>query len=1153
MLRKKSEIDIKKQNNELEEIISAVADLSIQINSECKIVNIWTKNEDLLIFPKKEIIGKTFIHIFKEKGLIFEQSIKNVLDTSKSTFIEYDLDLKQGKRFFKAKILKINETNVITLINDITESKLYENEIKKREALIEPIINSTDDLIFSVDNKFNITAFNKSFKDRMKLFYNKDITTGTNLLSIPFFDKFKSQSFDDYIKDLSIGLKINNEICIFHDNKNYYYSNSINPIIFDNNIIGVSIFSKDITIIKETEIELRKQKEKFEKLLDKLPIGIFQKDKSDNYTYVNRLALKHISKDFKEIIGKNSIETFKDEIGLIFKESDQSLRNGKEFLALNEIVLPRGNDSYTYLIGKILLDYQDPINSDIIGFSIDITDKKHTELKLIKQKERFENVLDKLPIGVFEVDKNGKFTFVNSTMTNLSSKNKTDFIGKSIYDIYDKNTAMEGDYYNKILRVTKKPLFYEKEIIKDSNKYFYYIGKFLTNNDDPENSNILGYSIDITEEKKASIELRKQKDKFEKLLEKLPFGIFEKDKYGKFTYVNITGANYIGKSKFEIIGKKSEEIFNYQPTLGKSFEDGDLVLRKSKTGFDVREDIKYIEGSPYYYLTGKVLIDKEDPENSDIIGYSLDITKTRLAEQEVVKQKEALKLQKEKFENVLNSLPIAIFEKNIEGKYTFVNSEFSKLRNIEKEDFLDKKVHEIFDEITAQNLEFTDNFVFETGNKHSVEKQFHVNGEIRDFLVEKNISKTSSNEKTLIGYALDITEKKKAEINILKAIETAKKATLAKSEFLSIMSHEIRTPINAVIGVTNLLVDSDPREDQLENLKILKFSSENLLLLINDILDFNKIEAGKVHLEKIEFSLKELINKVKDIFQNKACDKNINLITNISEDVPDKIEGDPTRIIQIINNLVSNAIKFTEYGHIKVTCTLKSKIKDFVEIYFSVEDTGIGISKDRLDSIFELFTQENSSTTRKYGGTGLGLNIVKSLLNLHGSEIKLESEKNKGSTFSFTLKLKYIDTKESLTTLEKVKTEKDLKGAHILIVEDNKINAIVAKQFLKKWNSFCDIAEDGLQALEFLKENDTDLILMDLQMPNMDGIEATKQIRISPNKKYNNVPIIVLTAAATMDMLEKAYEVGVNSYIIKPFNPENLYSQIHELLEKNKF
>ncbi|MFN4152759.1 MAG: PAS domain S-box protein, partial [Candidatus Sericytochromatia bacterium] len=355
------------------------------------------------------LIGKTFRQIFPKDYIpLFEDTVRKVIDTGYSKTIEYDFDLEDGKRYFKSKISKIDNNNVISFINDITESKSYTEEIKKKEALIDPIINSTDDIIFSTDNKFKITTFNNSFRDKIKLFYNKDINIGQNIFDIPFFKEFEYYSFEETLKNISLGLKINNEISIFYEGKNYYFSTSVNPIVYEDKIIGLSVFAKDITSKKETELELIKQKETFENILDKLPIGIFQKDRDGNYTYVNKIALNHISKDYSDVIGKNSIETFKTDVGTIFTQSDKALREGTELFSVNEVSLPKENQNNTYMIGKILLDYKDPINSDIIGFSIDITDKKNAEVKLLEQKEKFENVLDNLPIGVFEIDKNNK-------------------------------------------------------------------------------------------------------------------------------------------------------------------------------------------------------------------------------------------------------------------------------------------------------------------------------------------------------------------------------------------------------------------------------------------------------------------------------------------------------------------------------------------------------------------------------------------------------------------------------------------------------------------------------------------------------------------------------------------------------------------------
>jgi signal transduction histidine kinase/ActR/RegA family two-component response regulator len=390
-----------------------------------------------------------------------------------------------------------------------------------------------------------------------------------------------------------------------------------------------------------------------------------------------------------------------------------------------------------------------------------------------------------------------------------------------------------------------------------------------------------------------------------------------------------------------------------------------------------------------------------------------------------------------------------------------------------------------------------------------------------------------------------INKAKELETQLILSKEVAENAALTKSQFLSTMSHEIRTPMNAVIGFTHLLLQLSPRPEQVEYLKLLKFSAENLLVLINDILDFSKIEAGKIEFEEADFHIKDLVGNIRLALLQRAVEKNIQLKLLIDHELPDIIKGDPVRLGQILTNLISNAVKFTDEGKVTITATLRDKMKDHTVIDFEVTDTGIGIAAEKLENIFESFTQGASNTTRKFGGTGLGLTITKRLLEMMGSEIKVKSELGRGSVFYFSLTLKNSRTKFVGNAGERPNIiEKSLKGVKILMAEDNQINVILAKQYMKLWDIECDVAENGQIALTLVQTNDYDMILMDLQMPEMDGYQTTTAIRGLRDEKYKNLPIIALTASAMLDIKDHAFTVGMNDYISKPFNPNDLYRKI---------
>lgn len=381
---------------------------------------------------------------------------------------------------------------------------------------------------------------------------------------------------------------------------------------------------------------------------------------------------------------------------------------------------------------------------------------------------------------------------------------------------------------------------------------------------------------------------------------------------------------------------------------------------------------------------------------------------------------------------------------------------------------------------------------------------------------------------------------KRMEEDLHAAKDSAEKALKVKGEFLAVMSHEIRTPLNAITGIANLLAHNEQLPSQSENLKILQISVENLMSLINDILDFSKIEEGKIELHEQPIDLIELISKIKAAHRIQADIRGNQIKMTMDLDLPRFVNADDIRLAQVLNNLISNAIKFTQNGTIQITTKVIKSGSEGVEIYFSVSDTGIGIDPTKHQLIFENFSQANSGITREFGGSGLGLSIVKHLLHLMGSTIHLDSEPGKGATFSFSIVFKKSQGSKEFQQ-ELFSHPKDLSGYKILLVEDLEFNILVAEKMLQNWNGWVSVARNGAEAVEWAMKEKFDLILMDLQMPVMDGFTATGEIR-----KFNKtIPIIALTAYNASEFKEKTKDSGMNGYITKPFKPDEVLQTIH--------
>lgn len=386
--------------------------------------------------------------------------------------------------------------------------------------------------------------------------------------------------------------------------------------------------------------------------------------------------------------------------------------------------------------------------------------------------------------------------------------------------------------------------------------------------------------------------------------------------------------------------------------------------------------------------------------------------------------------------------------------------------------------------------------------------------------------------------------------HLQKAAIAAQELAAAKINFLSTMSHELRTPLNAVVGMTNILLMENPRQDQHENLDVLRFSAENLMSTVNDILDFNKIDDGKIKLEEHLFRPAELLNNVYGAFKAQARDKQINFEYRIDPELKKmQVTGDQMRLTQILFNLVGNAVKFTSSGYVMLEANIVNRIQDKVTIGFKIQDTGIGIPADRISMIFDPFTQVLSRTNRQYHGTGLGLTIASRLVELHGEKLNLHSVEGKGTTFDF--KLQYPIAAENIFS-DDIKghgiVPVNLSTLSVLVVDDEPVNVLVLKKILLKWGILADVAVNGYLAIEAVVKNDYDVILMDINMPVMDGFEASRKIRELEDSQKSTVPIIAVTASVGAAIEQISGYKYIDDCILKPFKPEHLKEKLEQIL-----
>ncbi|MBC7887005.1 MAG: response regulator [Ferruginibacter sp.] len=404
----------------------------------------------------------------------------------------------------------------------------------------------------------------------------------------------------------------------------------------------------------------------------------------------------------------------------------------------------------------------------------------------------------------------------------------------------------------------------------------------------------------------------------------------------------------------------------------------------------------------------------------------------------------------------------------------------------------------------------------------------------------------------VIGSMQDITDRKNAELETQKARFEAEEARKTQEQFLANMSHEIRTPMNGVIGMTQLLAGTELNKDQREYVATIKESAANLMVIINDILDLTKIVAGKITIEKTDYTLPDIISNSIKINQFRADEKGILLKWAIDKNIQPSLSGDPGRLNQVLINLLGNAIKFTEQGEVNLHVGLLEENEGSVTLEFSITDTGIGIAEDKIESVFERFTQVSGASTRKYGGTGLGLTITKQLIELQGGTIHVKSKQGEGSVFTFYLTIQKAKPQHDTGIKNPPKDQSyTLKDVKILLAEDNIINQKVATRSLSNLGAVVDVANNGKEAIALLQTKSYDIVLMDIQMPEMDGYEATRIIRTAISEEISSMPIIAMTASALIADREKCLLAGMNDYIAKPFQVPELYEKILLQLEKS--
>lgn len=748
--------------------------------------------------------------------------------------------------------------------------------------------------------------------------------------------------------------------------------------------------------------------------------------------------------------------------------------------------------------------------------------KKELEDNVQRQNE-FLSLFDNSPEIQCIMDREFRIEMINRSVTDILGYTADESLGHSVWDFFSEGVRtsslqkLKNNFDNQSYPVTiETPVL----TLSGDIKWVSWSLVFKENK-------WYASGRDITFQKKAKSDL----DILSFAARKSPSGMVIRDNQGQIIWMNEALEKLFGYSLDEVKGKTVGNMIIGEETDMDVF-NGALQAFQQNQPYEVEIKFYKKDRTPVWVFLSNSPLFNERGDVERQVGIMVDISERKKAEEQLT----LLSL-------VASSTTSGVIINDKEGRVEWVNKAFEKITGYTLTDARKKPLGDVL------KGELTDISVIRKSRELSKNKQsFEV-----DLLVYRKdgqplwisvINSVILNAKgtvdKYIEVIIDITAKKKAEIELIAAKEEALQLSRAKDLFISVMSHEIRTPLNAVIGISHLLFDDNPVEIQKENLSILKFSAENLMTLINNVLDFTKIETGNIELERTEVELHELVQSITYSMQFNASEKKIYLKCSIDDAIPRVLMGDSARLCQVLLNLVGNAVKFTEKGGVTVDLKVIEQTTRDVKIRFAVTDTGIGIANEKINTIFESFKQAETDTSRKYGGTGLGLAITKRLIELHDAKINVDSVPGVGSTFWFTIKF----DKGHIHAVNNNMVETGLQ-LNVLVVDDNQINRLLINKVLGKWGATIDFAENGLEAVNKIEGNPNfDVVLMDIHMPIMGGLEATQIIRAKAEAYYKELPIIALTASMLNSEVNEITNSGMNDYILKPFDPKGLYDKL---------
>ncbi len=883
----------------------------------------------------------------------------------------------------------------------------------------------------------------------------------------------------------------------------------------------------------------------YESLVESLPVCVCRKDREGRITYLNALLAELIGKPADELLGQTDYDLFPKELAEKYRRDDEwVMQSGKMFEDVEQNIV-RGKERF-FEVRKT------PVRNahgEIVGIQAlfwDVTARRKAELAAKESQEQLRALVESAPEAILIYDADAqKFVRANKNAARLYHLPLDELLQVSPWQLSppkqpDGRESAELARYHIQRALQGKTIIFEWTHCDSRGREIPCEVKLTRL---PGRRRLLRASVfDISDRKAAERELRYERYLLRSLLDNIPDSVYFKDERSRFLRVSKGLADKFGlKRTAEAIGKTDFDFFSDEHA--QQARDDELeVMRTGKPILGKTEKETWTDGHVTWSSTTKLPLRDRDGKIIGTFGITRDITELHEAE-------EAAAQERDRLVTLMDALPDLIYVKDVDGKFVLANRALVEFLGLPSAKILygrttrDVLPQDIADEFLREDIE-----VIETG-RPMINRETRVTDRFGNELwlltTKVPLRDGGGQIRGVVGIDRNITKRKKAEEQLLKAKEAADAASRAKSDFLANMSHEIRTPMNAILGMTELLLmDTQVGPNQHEYLEVISSAGQSLLSLINDILDLSKIEAGKLELDAIPFSIREAVGDAVKSLAVRAHDKGLELACRVAPEVPQSLRGDPTRLRQVLINLVGNAIKFTEQGEVVVEVEQADEQEGRIGLKFSIRDTGIGIAEDKIEAVFQKFQQADSSTTRRYGGTGLGLAIASRIVAAMGGTIDVASQLGQGSTFSFVSWFGTVpQTSEQIAALPT--------DARILVVDDNATNRRILRETVEMWGGLVDCLEDAESAWNQLQAAHNDgrpysLLLTDVHMPGTDGWQLVERLRRDPS--LCELPVILLTSGHRLPERSSQLDFSTETCLLKPIKQSELLEVILEKL-----